>query len=85
VAPPARWINHFTIHHIVKLTQTRNEEGEKVGAFNKAFGGVYKLRTLAKRVKAWNKKVYGDRVYQLNTPSPRNTTYFFLSRAILGQ
>jgi beta-hydroxylase len=56
--PPARWINRFMIHHVVKLTQTRNEEGEKVGAFNKAFGGVYKLRTLAKRVKAWNKKVY---------------------------
>ena len=33
-------------------------EGDKVGAVNKAFGGIYKVRALGKRIKAWNRTVY---------------------------
>ena len=56
--PPVRWLNQWVIRHIVKASATRNEEGDKVGVLNKAFGGVYRLRLVAKRVKAWNKPVY---------------------------
>ena len=55
---PVRWLNDWTIRHLVKASATRNEEGDKVGVLNKAFGGVYRLRLVAKRVKAWNKPVY---------------------------
>lgn len=55
---PARWLNRFVVHHVAKATATRNEQGEEVGVFNRAFSHVYKLRLVAKRVKAWNRKVY---------------------------
>lgn len=55
---PVRWLNRFMIRHVVKASATRNEEGEKVGFLNRIFGGVYRLRLVAKRLKAWNRTVY---------------------------
>jgi beta-hydroxylase len=51
-------INRFVIHHLVKATATQNMEGDKVGFANKAFGSVYKIRLVGKRLKKWNRKVY---------------------------
>lgn len=51
-------INRFIIRHIIKITQTQNEEGEKVGLINKIFAPFYYFKQSAKRFKQWNRKVY---------------------------
>jgi beta-hydroxylase len=53
-----RWLNHLIINHVVKATATQNVEGEQVGVLNRAFGGIYQVRLLGKRLKKWNRKVY---------------------------
>jgi beta-hydroxylase len=42
----------------MRATRSRNERDERVGAVNVAFGQVYKVRLLGKRLKAWNVPVY---------------------------
>lgn len=54
----ARAANRFLCHHVVKASQTRNEEGEKVGALNRAFRYVYRVRLAAKAFKRYNRKAY---------------------------
>jgi beta-hydroxylase len=51
-------VNRWVCHHIVRQTKTQNIEGEPVGAFNKAFGYIYQVRLVGKRMKAWNKSLY---------------------------
>jgi beta-hydroxylase len=51
-------INRWIIHHLVKATSTQNVEGERIGFANKAFGAIYQVRLLGKRLKRWNRKVY---------------------------
>src|SRR5271165_5330270 len=53
-----RAANRFISNHIVKATATSNVEGEKVGIANRAFGAVYQVRLLGKRLKHWNRNVY---------------------------
>ena len=53
-----RAVSHFISNHIVKATATQNVEGERVGIANRAFGTVYQVRLLGKRLKKWNRKVY---------------------------
>jgi len=53
-----RAASHFISNHIVKATATSNVEGEKVGIANRAFGAVYQVRLLGKRLKHWNRNVY---------------------------
>ena len=53
-----RAVSHFISNHIVKATATQNIEGERVGIANRAFGAVYQVRLLGKRLKKWNRKVY---------------------------
>ena len=45
-------------NHIVKATATSNVEGEKGGIANRAFGAVYQVRLLGKRLKRWNRNIY---------------------------
>ena len=54
----ATWINRGFKKVVVALTQTQNEETEKVGLLNKLFSGVYKIRNLGQRLKKWNRTVY---------------------------
>jgi len=51
-------INRFLCHHVMKITATRNREGDKVGFANQAFKYVYKYRLLNKAYKRWNRKLY---------------------------
>lgn len=53
-----RAINRWISRHIVKETATENGEGDRVGLFNRAFGYVYRIRLVGKRVRAWNRKAY---------------------------
>lgn len=56
--PVARGINRFVNRNVVKVTATKNEEGEKVGFFNKAFAYIYRMRLVAKSLKKKNRRLY---------------------------
>ena len=55
---PARAINRFIVNHVVKATATRNVAGDRIGLANRMFAAVYRIRLLAKRLKAWDRRVY---------------------------
>jgi beta-hydroxylase len=55
---PVRALNRFVVRRLAKATATRNREGDRLGVFNKLFGGLYQVRVVAKRFKAWNKTAY---------------------------
>lgn len=54
----ARLGNRWVSRHLVKASATQNVAGEKVGALNRVFGTVYRVRLLGKRIKRWNRGVY---------------------------
>ena len=56
--PALRWINRTIGRRMVKAAATENVPGEHVGALNRVFELLYKLRLLGVRVKQWNKPVY---------------------------
>lgn len=51
-------LNNWMSDNLVKASATKNEEGEKVGIINKAFGQLHKLRTVGKILKQWNRTIY---------------------------
>ena len=51
-------VNDWVSRNIVNESATQNEEGERIGWINRAFGYVYEVRLVGKRMKAWNKRVY---------------------------
>ncbi len=51
-------VNRWLGDHLMRATRTRNEEGEEIGAVNRAFSKVYRVRLLGKRLKAWNRPTY---------------------------
>jgi len=53
-----RGINNWIGRPLVRAAATQNLPGEKVGVLNKLFGYVYRIRLVAKRIKAWNKTAY---------------------------
>jgi beta-hydroxylase len=55
---PVRALNRFIVHRIAKATATRNRAGDRLGFFNRLFGGAYQIRVVAKRLKAWNQSAY---------------------------
>ncbi|MEZ5330597.1 MAG: aspartyl/asparaginyl beta-hydroxylase domain-containing protein [Thermoanaerobaculia bacterium] len=62
---PVRALNRFVVHHMVKGTAAKNRQGDRVGALNKVFGAVYRIRLVGKRIKAWNKTAYYAMKYVL--------------------
>jgi len=58
-------VNEFISWKILRETATRNLEGDRVGVFNRAFGYIYQVRLLGKRLKAWNRPVYYTMKYAL--------------------
>ncbi len=52
------WFNTVFSYIVLSATATKNVEGDKVGLLNKAFGGVYKVRLIGKRIKVFNKPLY---------------------------
>lgn len=53
-----RAINRWIGQPFARAAATQNLEGEKIGVLNRAFGYVYRLRLIAKRVKTWDMNVY---------------------------
>jgi beta-hydroxylase len=51
-------VNRFMIRHVVKASQARNVDGEKVGALNKLFGAVYFVNTATRRFKDSHYRLY---------------------------
>ena len=51
-------INHWVSDNIIKISATQNEETEKVGSLNRSFASLYKLRTVSRKIKKWNKPFY---------------------------
>jgi len=51
-------LNRWVSEHIVKISQSPNMEGEKVGALNKAFSYLYEIHLLGRRLKQRNRQLY---------------------------
>jgi beta-hydroxylase len=51
-------VNRWVSRNVINGSATQNEEGEHVGWLNRAFGYIYQVRLVGKRMKAWNKRVY---------------------------
>jgi beta-hydroxylase len=60
-------LNRWVSEHIVKISQSPNMEGEKVGALNSAFSYLYQIHLAGRRLKEWNRKVYYALKYALMT------------------
>jgi len=52
------WLNSFLSRFLLAAAATKNMEGDKVGILNKAFGYVYQIRIVGKKLKAFNKPLY---------------------------
>lgn len=52
------FLDSFLSRFLLAATTTKNMEGDKVGMLNKAFGYVYQVRIVGKKVKAFNKWLY---------------------------
>lgn len=57
--------NAFVSSTLIKASATRNDEGDPVGAINKAFAKLYSVRVVSRRIKRWNKPVYKTLKYTL--------------------
>ena len=50
--------NHWVSDTIIKISQTQNDETEKIGALNRSFEQLYKIRTVSRKIKKWNRPFY---------------------------
>ncbi len=57
--------NLFMSNTLVSASATQNEEGDGVGMINKIFEKVYVVRTISKRFKRWNRRLYRTTKYAL--------------------
>jgi beta-hydroxylase len=53
-----RALNRTIGRRMIKAAATQNMPGEHVGALNRIFEYVYKIRVFGTRIKAWNRPVY---------------------------
>jgi beta-hydroxylase len=56
--PLVRAVNRALIRWVVGMTATKNVDGEKVGAVNRVFDVVYRVRPTLKRLKRANRTLY---------------------------
>ncbi len=56
--PALDWLNSAFSNLVMAASATKNEEGDKVGAINRAFAHLYKIRILGKKIKAFNRTGY---------------------------
>ncbi len=59
------WFNTLFSNLIMSGSATKNMEGDKVGFLNKAFGGIYKIREVGKKIKAFNVPLYYTLQYSI--------------------
>jgi beta-hydroxylase len=56
-----RWaqaVNRAIGGFLLRAAASPNETGDRTGGLNRAFGTLYKIRMVGKRMKAWNRSVY---------------------------
>lgn len=58
-------LNHWVSDNIIQISSSQNDETEKVGALNKSFAHLYKIRTVSRKIKHWNKPFYKALKYSL--------------------
>jgi len=56
--PVVDWINRVFSRVVMGASATKNLPGDKVGFLNRIFGGVYQIRILTKKIKAFNVPLY---------------------------
>jgi beta-hydroxylase len=54
----ARAVNRFVIRHVVKVTASNNEDGERIGAANLVASSVYAAKDAGKRLKRSHRTLY---------------------------
>lgn len=59
------WFNELFSRLVVAGSATKNIDGDKVGFLNRAFGYLYQIRILGKKIKAFNKPFYYALQYSL--------------------
>ncbi len=62
---PAAAVNRFVIRHVMSATSTQNVEGEPIGAINRAFGTLFRIKDAGQRLKARNRRLYYTLKYAL--------------------
>jgi beta-hydroxylase len=55
---PARWITNAIAAVLMRAAASPNDTGDRTGGINRAFGYLYQVRLVGKRMKAWNRRVY---------------------------
>jgi len=59
------WFNELFSRIVVAASATKNMPGDKVGWLNRAFGYLYQIRLLGKKIKSYNKTLYYILQYSL--------------------
>jgi beta-hydroxylase len=59
------WFNEIFSRIVVAASATKNIEGDKVGLLNRAFAYLYQIRTVGKKIKAFNRPLYYVLQYSL--------------------
>lgn len=52
------WINEVFSRVVMSASSTKNMEGDKVGALNRIFPSIHKVRMVGKKIKKFNKPLY---------------------------
>lgn len=52
------WFNEIFSRIVIAASATKNLPGDKVGLLNRAFGALYQIRLLGKKIKAFNRTLY---------------------------
>jgi beta-hydroxylase len=55
---PARWITNAIAAVLMRAAASPNDTGDRTGGINRAFGYLYQIRLVGKRMKAWNRRIY---------------------------
>ena len=62
---PAQAVNHWVMRHIMSASATQNVEGERIGAINRAFGTLFRIKQAGQDLKARNRRLYYTIKYAL--------------------
>ena len=62
---PFAAVNRFMIRHVMSATSTQNVEGEHIGAINRAFGTLFRIKQAGQDLKARNRRLYYTIKYAL--------------------
>jgi beta-hydroxylase len=67
VHAPFSALNRFVIRNVMSATSTQNVEGERIGAINRAFGTLFRIKQAGQDLKAKNRGLYYGLKYAIIT------------------